>query len=100
MPESNLMSMMIQSIAALAAVLAIFAGLVWALRKLQQTTLPKKGQHLKVLQRLHLDSRNSVVEIQYRDQHYLLGVGQQGIQTISTLPSTANIQDHNDETQH
>ncbi|MDQ6989822.1 MAG: flagellar biosynthetic protein FliO [Mariprofundaceae bacterium] len=85
MPETSLTMMMVQSVAALAAVLAIFAGLVWALRKLQHHTLPHQGRKLKVVQRLSLDAKNSVVEIQYEDQHFLLGVGQAGVHKIADI---------------
>ncbi len=97
MQESSLMTLMIQSIAALAVVLAVFAGLVWALRKLQHTTMPKQKQQIKILQRLHLDARNSVVAIEYHNQHYLLGVGQAGIQKITQVSSDAIVNDDNDD---
>jgi len=37
------------------------------------------------VQRLHLDGKNSVVEIAYGDQHFLLGVGQGGIHKIADI---------------
>lgn len=77
--------MMAQSIGALALVLAIFAGLVWALRRFQEKVVPHKGGQMQVIQRLHLDSKNSVVEIQHGQQHYLLGVGVHGVQKIDAV---------------
>ncbi|MDX8384829.1 MAG: flagellar biosynthetic protein FliO [Ghiorsea sp.] len=89
MEESNFVAMMVQSIVALAVVLAIFAALVWGLRRFQQTTLAHQGESMAVIQRLHLDARNSVVEIRHGDQHYLLGVGQSGIQKIADITPAA-----------
>jgi len=82
MQETNLMA---QSIAGLAVVLAIFAGLVWAMRRLQQNHQPKKDGQMQVIQRLHLDSKNSVVEIKHGNQHFLVGVGPSGIHRIANV---------------
>ncbi len=77
--------MMAQSIGALALVLAIFAGLVWALRRFQDKVIPHKSGQMQVVQRLHLDGKNSVIEIQHGQQHYLLGVGINGVQKIAEV---------------
>ncbi|MDX8387490.1 MAG: flagellar biosynthetic protein FliO [Ghiorsea sp.] len=87
------MTLMAQSIGALAVVLAIFAGLVWGLRRLQGATVAKAESHMQVVQRLHLDSKNSVVEIKHGSKHYLLGVGQSGVQKIADVSDEDASQD-------
>ena len=85
--------MMAQSIGALALVLAVFAGLVWLMRRFQDKVVPNKGEHMQVVQRLHIDSKNSVVEIKYGKQHYLLGVGAHGVQKIADITPEQEAED-------
>jgi flagellar biosynthetic protein FliO len=81
MNEGFLM-MMAQSVAALAVVLAIFAGLVWLLRRLQTSTHNKHGEHMKVLRRLPLDTKHSLVEVTHDGKHYLIGLSPTGMTSI------------------
>ena len=83
--ETSFAAMMAQSIGALALVLAIFAGLVWLMRRFQDKVVPVKEGKMQVVQRLHIDSKNSVVEIKYGKQAYLLGVGVGGIHKIADI---------------
>jgi len=96
--DGNFFSMMLQSLAALALVLALFAGLVWALRRLQSGQLnPLKSMHamhreehaMRVVQRMSIDSRNSIVEIEHGPRRYLLGVSQAGIAVIDDVDAPA-----------
>ncbi|MDQ6995707.1 MAG: flagellar biosynthetic protein FliO [Mariprofundaceae bacterium] len=78
--------MMVQSIAALALVLAIFAALVWALKRLQKQHFPnKKGESMCVIQRLSLDSQHTVLEVLRDDNIYILGLSNGHIQVIDKL---------------
>ncbi len=83
--ETSFAAMMAQSIGSLALVLAIFAGLVWLMRRFQDKVVPVKEGKMQVVQRLHIDSKNSVVEIKHGKQSYLLGVGVGGINKIADL---------------
>jgi len=74
--------MMAQSVAALAVVLAIFAGLVWLLRRLQTSTHKQHGEHMKVLRRLPLDTKHSLVEVRYDGKYYLIGLSPTGMTSI------------------
>ena len=87
MGETGFGVMMAQSIGALALVLAIFAGLVWLIRSFQDKVVPNRDGQMQVVQRLHIDSKNSVVEIKHGKQHYLLGVGVNGVQKIADVSS-------------
>ncbi len=93
MGETSFGVMMAQSIGALALVLAVFAGLVWLIRRFQDKVVPCKEGQMQVLQRLHIDSKNSVVEIKHGKQHYLLGVGVNGVQRIANVSSDIEEQD-------
>ncbi len=85
--------MMVKSIASLAVVLAIFAGVVWLMRRFQDKVVPTPEGQMQVVQRLHIDSKNSVVEIRHGKQHYLLGVGVNGVQKIADLTPEQGQQD-------
>ena len=75
--------MMAQSVAALAVVLAVFAGLVWLMRRLQTSTQSQHGEHMKVLRRLPLDTKHSLVEVMYDGKHYLIGLSPAGMTSVS-----------------
>ncbi|OIO67523.1 MAG: hypothetical protein AUJ57_11115 [Zetaproteobacteria bacterium CG1_02_53_45] len=77
--DTSLFSMLFQSLLALAAVLGIFALMVWAMRRFQQQTGSGKVLDFKVIQRIHIDSKNSIVEIRHRGSHYLLGLSPGGL---------------------
>jgi len=74
---------MLQSVAALALVLALFAALVWGLRKLQFRQLPEGEAAMRVVQRLSIDAKHSLVEVEHREKRYLLGVSPTGISSIT-----------------
>ncbi|MDX8389620.1 MAG: flagellar biosynthetic protein FliO [Mariprofundaceae bacterium] len=83
--ETSLLWLMGKSLAALAAVLALFAGMLWLMRRLQIATISKHTgtSHLKILQRLALDSRHALVEIEYDQQSLLIAVGPNGVTNIA-----------------
>ena len=87
--QDNFFILMLQSVAALALVLAIFAGMVWGLRRLQFRQLPKGEAAMRVVQRLAIDTRHSVVEVDHHGRRYLLGVSPSGLTTISSSESPA-----------
>jgi len=90
--ETSFTAMMAQSIGALALVLAIFAGLVWLMRRFQDKVVPVKEGKMHVVQRLHIDSKNSVVEIRHGKQSYLLGVGVGGVHKIAGISSDKEVE--------
>ncbi len=74
-----MLSMLVQSMVGLAFVLGLFALLVWVARRLNlHQGGPIRG-NFKVIQRIHIDSKNSIVEIRHNDQHYLLGLSPGGM---------------------
>jgi len=77
--ETGMLSMVLQSLFGLALVLALFALLVWAARRLNLHNGGPAHSDFKIIQRMHLDSKNSIVEIRYHDQHYLLGLSPGGM---------------------
>jgi len=80
--NDDFLMLMAQSVAALAVVLAIFSGLVWLLRRFQTSTQKKHGEHMKVLRRLPLDTKHSLVEVMYDGKHYLIGLSPTGMTSI------------------
>jgi len=79
-----MLPMLLQSLIALAFVLGIFALLVWGMRRLNlHNGGPKKGD-FKIIQRMHIDNKHSVVEIRHKDQHYLLGLSPGGMVQLHT----------------
>jgi len=81
--QDNFFILMLQSIAALALVLALFAALVWGLRKLQFRQLPEGEAAMRVVQRLAIDSKHSLIEVDHRGKRYLMGLSPTGISAIS-----------------
>ena len=79
----NFMTMMAQSLAALAAVLALFAAMVWLIRHFQGSSFQTKNGQSKVVQRLALDSKHSMVEVVSGQHHYLIGLSPNGMTTIA-----------------
>jgi len=88
--QDSFSMMMVQSIAGLAVVLAIFAGLVWLLKRLQQHHLPshRQGESMRLLQRISLDSQHSVVEVSRGNQHYILGLSSGNMQLIEKIDAS------------
>jgi len=80
--EQSLGMMLVQSIAALAMVLALFAALVWGLKRLQMYQLPSHVQGMKVVQRISLDAKHSIVEVQRSQKHYVLALSTDGVQLL------------------
>jgi flagellar biosynthetic protein FliO len=80
--DENFLILMAQSVAALAVVLAVFAGLVWLLRRFQASTQSRHGEHMKVVRRLPLDTKHSLVEVAYDGRHYLIGLSPAGMTSI------------------
>lgn len=76
--EGSLFSMVLQSLLALAAVLGLFALLVLGMRRFQSFNGTALQRDFKIQQRIHLDNKNSIVEIRYRGSLYLLGVSANG----------------------
>jgi len=77
--ETGMFSMVVQSMIGLALVLGLFALLVWAARRLNLHQGGPLQSNFKVIQRIHIDSKNSIVEIRHHDQHYLLGLSPGGM---------------------
>jgi len=80
--DGNMLPLMLQSIAGLAVVLAIFAAIVWLLKRLQNLSPHADGSRLAVERRIPIDGKNALVEISYRGSHYLLAVTPTGIEQI------------------
>ncbi len=77
--ETNMLSMLLQSILGLALVLGIFALLVWGMRRLNLHQGGPVQRDFKIVQRMYIDSKNSIVEVRHKDQHYLLGLSPGGM---------------------
>ncbi len=74
-----MLTMVLQSLVGLSLVLALFALVIWAVRRFQQHSGSSIGRDFKVIQRLHLDNKNSLVEIRHQGRHYLLGLSPGGM---------------------
>ena len=89
--SDGFLMMMLQSLAALAAVLALFAAIVWLVRhRLQGSGFQPQGERIKVVQRLALDTKHSLVEVVCGQKHYLLGLSPSGITPIAQNTEQTN----------
>ncbi|MDX8405936.1 MAG: flagellar biosynthetic protein FliO [Mariprofundus sp.] len=93
--EHSMLPMLLQSLLGLAFVLGLFALLVWGMRKMQgqQNSSPID---FRVMRKIHIDNRNSVVEIRHQGRQYLLAMSPGGITQLradhclqDTAPDTA-----------
>ncbi|MDQ6993375.1 MAG: flagellar biosynthetic protein FliO [Mariprofundus sp.] len=73
-----MLPMLLQSLLGLAFVLGLFALLVWAMRRVQ-SHLGKHSTNFRVMQKIHIDNRNSIVEINHQGKQYLLALSPGGI---------------------
>ncbi|MDX8413245.1 MAG: flagellar biosynthetic protein FliO [Mariprofundales bacterium] len=71
--------LVIQSISALAIVLALFAALVWLLRWMQSRTNRDPHGTIRIHQRTMLGGKHSLVEVEYAGQRLLLGLSPNAI---------------------
>jgi len=80
--ETGMLAMALQSLFGLSLVLGLFALIVWAIRRFQQYSGNTVERDFKIIQRLHLDNKNSLVEIRHKGCHYLLGLSPGGMVQI------------------
>jgi len=79
----NFLPMMLQSLAGLAAVLALFAVLVWLVRRFQGSSIQVHGGQMKIMQRLSLDTKHSLVEVACGQNRYFIGLSPSGMTSIA-----------------
>ncbi len=92
--NENFLALMGQSLAALAAVLALFAALIWIIKQFQNRAQGKQGnQPIKVTQRIALDNKHTLIAINYEGHAYLIGLSPDAIHTIHS-PSTVTQPHH------
>ncbi len=90
--EQNLFSLVLQSVIGLAAVLGLFAFMVWGMRRFQDRSM-HSGRDFRLLQKIHIDNRSSIVEVRHQGRHYLLALSANGICQLSpdqALPDDAH----------
>jgi len=84
--QDGFLTLMLQSVAGLAVVLAIFGLLVWMLKRLQQQRYAHSdGTAMRVVQRFGIDAKHSVVELNHRGRSYLIGISPGGMSTIASF---------------
>jgi len=95
--ETSMLSLLLQSMLGLAVVLGIFALLVWGMRRLNLHQGGPSQRDFKIIQRLYIDSKNSILEVHHKDQHYLLGLSPGGmVQLHSEMnPHKQNLNEQN-----
>ena len=82
--QHGFLTLLLQSAAGLAVVLALFGLLVWMLKSLQRQRYSKDGgARMQVSNRWAIDSRHSVVELTYGTETYLIGLSPNGMTTIA-----------------
>ena len=71
--------LVVQSVTALALVLALFAAVVWLLRWMQNRTNLDPHGAIRVRQRTMLGNKHSLVEVEYGGERLLLGLAPNAI---------------------
>ena len=98
--DTNLLAMVLQSLLGLSLVLGLFALIIWGVRRFQHHSGNAVERDFKIIQRLHLDNKNSLVEIRHQGRHYLLGLSAGGMvqlhsdQALSAASPSKQVEDH------
>ncbi|TLS66790.1 hypothetical protein FE236_01400 [Mariprofundus erugo] len=77
--QSGMLAMLMQSLLGLAFVLGLFALLVWGMRRFQERQGISNNSDFRVVRKIHIDQRNSIVEITHQGQQYLLALSPGGV---------------------
>ena len=77
--QHGMLMMALQSLLGLCLVLGLFALIIWGLRRFQQQRGSMLKRDFRIIQRIHIDSKNSIVEICHQGRHYLLGLSPGGM---------------------
>ena len=86
--HDGLLTMMLQSAAGLAVVLALFALLVWMLKRIQNQRYSTSGDNrMRIVQRFGIDTKHSIVELTHAGRSYLIGISPAGMNTIASYAS-------------
>jgi len=103
MMQHSMLIMALQSLLGLGVVLGLFALMIWAVRRFQQRSGQSVKRDFTIIQRIHLDNKNSIVEVRHQNRHYLLGLSPGGMvqlhnsdHTLTKEPAT-DIQAKNHE---
>lgn len=83
--------LLLKSVISLAVVLALFALIIWGMRRLQFGLASKGIRTLSVENRTSLDARNSLVIVRHGNRRWLLGISPAGINRIDRLPETSEV---------
>lgn len=77
--------LVLKSTVSLAIVLALFALVVWGMRRLQGRLSNQGARALSMESRISLDTRNSLAIVRHGQQRWLLGISPSGITRIDSL---------------
>lgn len=78
---------MVKTVAALAVVLALFAFVVWLLRRVQGGRVMSGKYPLRLEHRMNLDNRNALAVVCCDQQRWLVGISPAGVTRIDRLSS-------------
>ena len=82
--------LVLKSTVSLAIVLALFALVVWGMRRLQGRLGNQGARALAMESRISLDTRNSLAIVRHGQQRWLLGISPAGITRIDSLDEPAD----------
>lgn len=85
--ELGLGMLMVKAVAALAAVLALFALVVWLMRRVQGGGIMPGKSPMQLEYRMNLDNRNAIAIVRCDGQRWLVGISPAGLTRIDRLSS-------------
>ncbi|MFQ5356448.1 MAG: FliO/MopB family protein [Mariprofundaceae bacterium] len=84
--DTGLAPLFLKSMGGLALVLALFACLVWLAKRLKLPVIPASSNDtLRMVKRLAVSGRHSVMVIEYEGQRWLIGVSPQNIDLLGEI---------------
>jgi len=95
--QDGLLTLLLQSVAGLAAVLSLFGLLIWMLKRLQNKRfMHNESTSIRVAQRCAIDAKHSVVELTHGHHTYLIGLSPTGMTAIANHTTVAEKKAHGD----
>jgi len=89
----SFLNMALQSIAALAAVLGLFAIVIWLMRRFQAASSSHVGEggRLRIVQRLPLGGKHSLAIIAYGQEQWLIALSPDRVARLSRLGESESL---------
>lgn len=90
--EASQWMVLLRAVLSLAAVIALIYALAWFIKKYlkPERWARSGGSEIKILESYVIEPKKKLMIVEVRDKHLLIGVAEQNISFLSTLPSESS----------